>query len=91
MIRLFKAELFDKIRIKIKHLYEPYDNILALRYLYHYLPKKLLELSEYPMRIQRTKLQSKTQLNQRNNEGMEGWDKSGIGYKRKRKSETKNT
>lgn len=89
--KIIKAELFDKIRIKIKHLYEPYADILALRYLYHYSAKEIAELLGISYENARTRLHRAKRSLIREIMKDEGWDKSGIGYKRKRKSETKNT
>jgi len=89
--KIINAELFDRIALKIKHLYEPYADILTLRYFYHYSDKEIAELLGISHENVRIRLHRAKQSLLKEIMKDEGWNKDGFTSKSKRKSKTKNT
>lgn len=87
--KIVNAELFDRIKSKIKHLYEPYADILALRYFYHYSDKEIAELLGISHENARVRLHRAKQSLIREIMKDEGWDQNEFIVKRR--SKTKNT
>ena len=87
--KIINAELLDKITLKIKNLYEPYADILTLRYLYHYSDKEIAELLGISHENVRTRLHRAKRSLIKEIMKDEGWDKNG--FISKRKSKTKDT